>query len=239
MNFGAWTTDWNKDCARIETGEEKYVAINRKNVGHLQSYANSFKDRLNFDNTMGPVAAPLRALSATLRQQAPAAHFVGSVAMSRMPQPDRVGGASKPSPLVAAAAVAAATAAATAAAAAGGAAGATSAGVVGPGGSVGVADGEVPPPGPRHAKKFRPCTECGHTTKAHGPSTTLGIVLALLSVPCPRTNDAEIRRRFSVWGKGERFFHLASVSCAWVRTKVDATRCNIVSSMDFVAGLCI
>ena len=44
VNFAAWTTDWNKDCGRIASGEAGYVAIKRKNVGHLQSYANSFKD---------------------------------------------------------------------------------------------------------------------------------------------------------------------------------------------------
>ena len=129
------------------------------------------KTRLNFDNTMGPVAGPLRALSASLRQQASAEHFIGSVATPRMPQPDCVGGASRPSPMVAAAAVAAAA----------GGVESTSASGVGAGGSLGDEGDGVPQTGGGEGRKrantFRACTECGHHKGAwpqHHPGNRSG-----------------------------------------------------------------
>lgn len=181
VDYSKMATDWNKTCALIESGQHKYVAINRKTAAHLQSYATSFKDRLNFLNTTAPVTVigPVQLLSGRLRQQASADQLADSVASPRMPEPNRNGGAALPSAVVAV--VAAAATAATAAAASSGVGVGASSGAGGGGSRAG-----PPPPSGRGAagergqnpqKKFRGCTECGHDRRAwaqHHPGNRCG-----------------------------------------------------------------
>lgn len=102
--------DWNLSCQRIESGENEYVAINRKTAGHLQNYYKAFMSRTNFFNTLGPVQGPIRRLASSLRQPD---DVVGSVRSAQMPAPDRgIGGLMTASATVAGAAVAAMVAAA-------------------------------------------------------------------------------------------------------------------------------
>eukprot|EP00903_Cladosiphon_okamuranus_P017827 g16406.t1 len=170
MDFSRWTSDWNDKCARIEAGQEDFSPIYRKTAGILQSYANKFRGRLNFTTTMAATMGPLRQLSKSLRQAAPAAEFSSSVGASQMPDPDRsLSSLLRASPTVIGATLAAARAAAAEVppgmgapmrAGQGGAGGDGGAAV---GGSAGGSAGASAGGGGRRTKRgFRGCRECGH-----------------------------------------------------------------------------
>ncbi|CAN0467958.1 unnamed protein product, partial [Ectocarpus sp. 12 AP-2014] len=89
IDYGRWTADWNESCRRIEAGEDEYLAINRKTANQLQAYTLSFREQLNFVNTMAPLQGGFRQLSSSLRQQASPEMFTQSVSVGRMPAPDR------------------------------------------------------------------------------------------------------------------------------------------------------